>query len=68
VVSQLTYLMVYEKGFKCLLTSHIQVNPPTKLLPIIRIQNAVILSRMKPRVKAKLKHARVKLKNKHPVY
>jgi hypothetical protein len=35
VVSQLTYPMVYEKGCKCLLISHIRVNPPTKLLPII---------------------------------
>jgi hypothetical protein len=33
VVSQLTYPTVYEKGCKCLLTSHIRVNPPTKLLP-----------------------------------
>jgi hypothetical protein len=35
VVSQLTYLMVYEKGCKCLLTSHIRVNLPTKLFPVI---------------------------------
>jgi hypothetical protein len=35
VVSQLTYPMVYEKGCKCLLTSHIRANPPTKLFPVI---------------------------------
>jgi hypothetical protein len=35
VVNQLTYPMFYEKGCKCLLTSHIQANPPTKLFPII---------------------------------
>jgi hypothetical protein len=35
VVNQLTYLTVYEKGCKCLLTSHIRANPPTKLFPAI---------------------------------
>jgi hypothetical protein len=35
VVSQLTYPTVYEKGCKCLLTSHIRANPPTKLFLVI---------------------------------
>jgi hypothetical protein len=36
MVSQLTYPTVYEKGSKCLLTSHIRVNPLRKLFPIIK--------------------------------
>jgi hypothetical protein len=35
VVSQLIYPTVYEKGCKCLLTLHIQANPPTNLFPVI---------------------------------
>jgi hypothetical protein len=35
VVSQLTYPTVYEKWCKCLLTSYIRANPPTKLFPVI---------------------------------
>jgi hypothetical protein len=35
MVSQLTYPTVLRKGCKCLLTSHIRVNPPTMLFPVI---------------------------------
>jgi hypothetical protein len=35
MVSQLTYPTVYEKGCKCLLTSHTRANCPTKLFPVI---------------------------------
>jgi hypothetical protein len=35
MVSQLTFPTIYEKGCKCLLTSHIRVNPPTKLFSVI---------------------------------
>jgi hypothetical protein len=35
MVSQLTYVTVYKKWCKCLLTSHIRVNLPIKLFPVI---------------------------------
>jgi hypothetical protein len=46
----------------------IRVNPPTKLFPIVWIQNIVILSLINPKVKAKLECTRMKFKNRCPAY
>jgi hypothetical protein len=63
MVSQLTYPTDYEKGCKCLLTSHIQVNPPTKLFPVI-----TDTKHHHSRVKAKPERTRMKLKNRCPAF